>query len=360
MPTPWSPAVAETPRRAVVRDQTRKEFFEMKRIILAVTVLAIAGSAMAQQSHLMGYFNFNNSPKNDRGEGHWVGPDHYHAAVPDGTYEDGLWTGPSDDFIEPGSRGDLLLPYYDTYSLPANVDCGVMVGDNDGVGADSPLGQFNNLSENLTSSQTLVGHSDYVGAAQEPRLAIDVSDLVGDNDGTYGFSEGAGDWGSFYGTSSTPALTPDTNIYEGGSLAVIGQGNNGRGIVIEVDGDHGAAAGKTWGDFQVEYYTRGTSTGFTTHTWSWSADGENFTDVGVLLADTTGNYGEKSVDFSGIEALNQADRAYLKLTFAGATSDVGNNRIDNLVVSANEVPEPASLSVLGLGAMALVRRRRRK
>ena len=42
------------------------------------------------------------------------------------------------------------------------------------------------------------------------------------------------------------------------------------------------------------------------------------------------------------------------MTFTGATSASGNNRLDNIQLNAVVVPEPSSGALLVLGGMALV------
>jgi hypothetical protein len=48
----------------------------------------------------------------------------------------------------------------------------------------------------------------------------------------------------------------------------------------------------------------------------------------------------------------------VRVTFEGATSDSGNNRIDNIQFNATAVPEPTSGLLIGLGTLACVALRR--
>jgi endonuclease I len=107
----------------------------------------------------------------------------------------------------------------------------------------------------------------------------------------------------------------------------------------------------------VTFATRGTSTGFSTGTWSWSTDGSVFTALtGINTATTGTSFVNRTVDFSGVTTLNNAPSVFLRYTLTGATSSSGNNRLDDLRLSATPVAgrlpsapairlEPASLTV---------------
>jgi hypothetical protein len=108
-------------------------------------------------------------------------------------------------------------------------------------------------------------------------------------------------------------------------------------------------------DLEVAFATRGTASGFDSGLWSYSSDGVNFTDLGVNTATRTTTYGIASFSTS---ALDNQGTAFLRYTLSGATSTTGNNRIENLTLTA--VPEPGSAAVL-LGSVigfGLLRRRR--
>jgi len=114
----------------------------------------------------------------------------------------------------------------------------------------------------------------------------------------------------------------------------------------------------------VSFATRGTSTGFNTHLWSWSTDGINFTPLADNnTAVTTSTFEVKTVDFSGASGLNNAVAAYLMLTVSGATSTSGNNRFENIQFNAQAVavPEPSVAAIVGgLGMLGLVMAARRR
>ncbi|MFZ4521559.1 MAG: beta strand repeat-containing protein [Bacteroidales bacterium] len=85
----------------------------------------------------------------------------------------------------------------------------------------------------------------------------------------------------------------------------------------------------------LSFATRGTSTGFNTHTWAWSTDGTNFTPFGTNTAVITTTFLSKTLNMSTINALDGAPVVYLRITFSGATSTTGNNRLDNIVIRAS-------------------------
>jgi hypothetical protein len=111
----------------------------------------------------------------------------------------------------------------------------------------------------------------------------------------------------------------------------------------------------------VSFATRGTSTGFNTHLWSWSTDGVSFTPVTDNTAVTATTFEIKTVDFSTVSALADAPAAYLMLTLSGASTTSGNNRFDNIQFNAQPVPEPSVTAFLGgIGMLALVMAAKRR
>lgn len=114
----------------------------------------------------------------------------------------------------------------------------------------------------------------------------------------------------------------------GNALSVVGSEGNGSFLQLSF-----SMAG--YRDLMVSFQTRGTSSGFTSGTWAWSTDGTTFTTVpGVNTASTGSEFSSRTVDLTGITALNNAPAVTLRYTLAGATSTSGNNRIDNLTINA--------------------------
>jgi hypothetical protein len=87
----------------------------------------------------------------------------------------------------------------------------------------------------------------------------------------------------------------------------------------------------------LTFATRGTSTGFSTHQWSWSTDNVSYTNFGTNTANTGSTFTVKTLDLSAINSVDNVATVYLKLTVSGATSASGNNRLDNFVINATQL-----------------------
>lgn len=115
----------------------------------------------------------------------------------------------------------------------------------------------------------------------------------------------------------------------GGSIAIQGgtdNQNNGSYLQFEFSMENHQ-------DLDISYATRGTASGFNSQVWSWSTNGTDFTDF-ITVDDTN------VTDFFLVETpapadLNGAATAFLRVTFDGATTTAGNNRLDNIKLSAN-------------------------
>ena len=122
--------------------------------------------------------------------------------------------------------------------------------------------------------------------------------------------------------------------------------NNGRFITLGV-----STVG--FSNIAVSFATQGTSSGFNSNQLQYSLDGVTFVDFGSPYTPAAA-FGSTAVvfDLSSIAGINNNPNAAFRIVFNGATSASGNNRVDNLVVEGQaitSIPEPASITLLGLG-----------
>lgn len=111
----------------------------------------------------------------------------------------------------------------------------------------------------------------------------------------------------------------------------------------------------------VTFATRGTGTGFNASTWSYSTDGISYTPIAnSSTATTSTTFALATVDLTGISAVANQSSVIFRYTVDGATSNSGNNRIDNLQINATRVPEPATVALASLGLLGVVASRRRR
>lgn len=127
-------------------------------------------------------------------------------------------------------------------------------------------------------------------------------------------------------------VNAQTGVISGGSLAPQGgfdTSNNGMHINIQV----------SLANYQnpvLSYARQSTSTGFKSHTISYSIDGVNFIQHEV---DSTipSSFAAKTISFNGVSALTNAASVTFRITLKGATSSNGNSRFDNITVVADTV-----------------------
>jgi hypothetical protein len=183
-------------------------------------------------------------------------------------------------------------------------------------------------------------------------------------------TQGSSDWfvgstgtelNGFAGTSINASNGLSSVTTSPSALAFVNQAANGNFAVFKFD------LSSIVDPVKITFAAQRTGTGFTSQTWEWSTDGTNYNLIGALVDGTTQGTLQSSFAKSGILDLpefsglsGQAD-AYVRVTFAGASSSGGNNRMDN--IQFNAVPEPSTYAMLALAGAGfagyVVRRRRR-
>ncbi len=139
---------------------------------------------------------------------------------------------------------------------------------------------------------------------------------------------------AFAGTAVNAATGFSTTTTSPACLALLGGGTgtsqtaNGKHIVFKF-----SMANK--GNLVVSYATQGTATGFNSQLWEYSTDGTTWTSAGTVSSIST-SFATKTL--TTITGLNGASTAYLRLTGSGATSASGNNRLDNIQMTALNLP----------------------
>jgi hypothetical protein len=124
-------------------------------------------------------------------------------------------------------------------------------------------------------------------------------------------------------------------------------------------------------DIMVSWHQTGSNTGPRDFWFQYSTDGTNFTDhlSYSITNDSWSSLGAPkpesiySADLSAVSALENQAAVYFRITqrtttsITGATvAPGGTGRVDNFHVTG--IPEPASLGLLVLGGLAMMRRRR--
>ena len=166
---------------------------------------------------------------------------------------------------------------------------------------------------------------------------------------------------AFTGTSvnADTSIGMSTVTSGAAALAVLGglsSAANGKSMVF-------AFSMSGYAGLSISYATQRTSTGFTSQVLEYSTDGVNWQLIGANTSIQSSfsalpSPGGVTTVFSGITGLDGSAVAYVRMTLTGATSSSGNNRFDNFVFSADVVPAPGAMALLGVAGLLGARRRR--
>ena len=133
-----------------------------------------------------------------------------------------------------------------------------------------------------------------------------------------------------FGGSTINAISPDAS---GAALCPVSNAGNNGFFELQLNL-------ADFGDPIITFATRGTSTGFNSGVWSYSVAGSAFTTIsGVNTATTSTTFALATVDLTTINAVDGQANVRLRYTLSGATNTTGNNRIDNLLVSATQTTD---------------------
>ena len=122
-------------------------------------------------------------------------------------------------------------------------------------------------------------------------------------------------------------------------LALVSSAANGKSIVLKFSMTN-------YQNLVVSYANRVSSSGFDSQLWETSTNGSTWTSTQTITSATNGF----AVQTLGtITALNGADNAYLRITFTGAISTQGNNRLDNIQLNASSTTPGAVVTLTGIG-----------
>ncbi len=167
---------------------------------------------------------------------------------------------------------------------------------------------------------------------------------------------------SFAGTTLNATGSMSTVTSGSGALAIVGGaasvpagtfGANGKSMVFRF-----SMSGLS--NLSVSYAVQRTASGFTTQQWDYSTDGTTWSSAATITgiqASFSGG-GTNVVTSLGVASgLNNAANAYMRVTFTGATSSTGNNRMDNFQFNADAIPAPGAVALIGLAGLVARRRR---
>jgi hypothetical protein len=167
---------------------------------------------------------------------------------------------------------------------------------------------------------------------------------------------------SFGGTTINAGTGFSTSTTGAASLALLGgTGNsaNGKRMVFKFD-----MSG--YKDLVISLAAQRTDTGFNSQVWEGSTNGTNWSAIETLVGGNTAGTIRNSFANTGVLTLapfagvNNSSTAYVRVTFSGASSVSGNNRLDNIQFNATAVPEPTTGLLLGIGTLACAAFRRNR
>lgn len=208
--------------------------------------------------------------------------------------------------------------------------------------------------------------STFIGVIDPSATTIDsaISSIIFSTDAEGGLNTNAsgtptGSVGSFGGTTvNDPRATPAAS----GSIVMAGNGQDTGGVGTQTNNQKSifytvsAASGYTLDLSSLSFAIRGTTTGFQQVSAQISTDGgATYSSLGTAITPTsTFTAYSRTLTNTGLTSF------VLRFYYDGATAGGGNVRLDNIVLGgvANAVPEPATMAVIGLGALGVLRRRR--
>lgn len=198
------------------------------------------------------------------------------------------------------------------------------------------------------------GTAPATGADQGPLFSVDrVNQGAPAGGSALSTSFAAANVVNFAGTT----VNADNGDVAGQALALQGGGATG---AITNNGAYLQATANLTGFQNIGFSFAGqkTASGFSNNTLSYSLNGgQTFTTFASAINLPTA-FAAQTFDFSGVTGLNNNANAIFRLTFDGATTATGNNRLDNLIISGTTLggtpivaPVPEASTTVSLGLM---------